>query len=405
MTKMKNFFLLALLFLLSSLVTLFAVNYSFLFYEKHLSQKETSAHQFFSPNDDFGYFHKPFSHGLYTKKCFSSLVKINSQGLRDTEHSVNRINKNSKRILILGDSTTEGLQVELNDVYSKQAETILNSSNKGEFETINFGMSSFGTDQEYQIFKKIGQKYNPDILVLSILPTNDILNNSQKLNGIESPKTYFKLDKKNHLSEIRPFCKSRGLMPCESKKVKSEKVSFEEFLHEKFALFRWVEKKIKANTNLNLFLYNKFSIFKPKELELNYDVYKTDLNSDWIEAWAVTEELIRSFKKEALNKKMKFIVMLFPDKSEILGIDYLQRNYPLTNLSGYDLQYPNNRLSGFLLKEDIDFIDIQKIFLAEYYRSKNIDNLFLSCDGHYTKYGHKLIAENLSILINKINFN
>ncbi len=93
------------------------------------------------------------------------------------------------------------------------------------------------------------------------------------------------------------------------------------------------------------------------------------------------------------------------NKSEILGIHYLQTNYPLTNLSGYDLHYPNKRLTAFPLKEYIEFIDIQKIFLTQYYRSKNIDNLFLSCDGHNTKYGHKLIAENLSNLIKKINFN
>ncbi len=74
------------------------------------------------------------------------------------------------------------------------------------------------------------------------------------------------------------------------------------------------------------------------------------------------------------------------NKSEILGIHYLQINYLLTNLSGYDLHYPNKRLTAFLLKE-------------------NIDNLFLSCDSHNTKYGHKLIAENLSNLIKKINFN
>lgn len=106
------------------------------------------------------------------KECISSssewnvVYKMNSFGFRDKKRSLEKP-PNTFRILMLGDSFTEGWGVAQNKTFSWLLESKLNSLNKGHFEVLNMGVASYSPILEYLQLKYIGLKFNPDLVVLN----------------------------------------------------------------------------------------------------------------------------------------------------------------------------------------------------------------------------------------------
>ena len=74
--------------------------------------------------------------------------KINSLGFRDTEHTYNK-GQDVFRIVILGDSFCDYLELPLKQLFHSVLERKLNSELHQPIERINLGFSGFGTAQEY----------------------------------------------------------------------------------------------------------------------------------------------------------------------------------------------------------------------------------------------------------------
>jgi lysophospholipase L1-like esterase len=91
-------------------------------------------------------------------------VAINSKKLRDREIGYERT-PGTLRILMLGDSITEGWGVRLDDIISKRLERLYAQSGTPA-EVINTGVGNYNTVQEVQYFLTEGHKYAPDIVLL-----------------------------------------------------------------------------------------------------------------------------------------------------------------------------------------------------------------------------------------------
>jgi len=98
-------------------------------------------------------------------------VKINSQGLRDYEYGLEKP-ENSIRIAAVGDSTTYGEGVNLEDTYIKQLEKILNNHCNKKVEILNFGASGASTINELELIERKVLLYKPDIIMLQ-MDSND----------------------------------------------------------------------------------------------------------------------------------------------------------------------------------------------------------------------------------------
>ncbi|MEN6420394.1 MAG: GDSL-type esterase/lipase family protein [Smithella sp.] len=93
-------------------------------------------------------------------------IKINSHGFRDREYEIKK-NKKVFRILCLGDSSTFGWDVRLQDTYHDLLENRLNKesgSNGKKFEVINAGVPGYTSCQGLGLYKNKGIKYSPDIV-------------------------------------------------------------------------------------------------------------------------------------------------------------------------------------------------------------------------------------------------
>ena len=103
-------------------------------------------------------------------------IKINSDGFRDREFSVEKPNS-TFRIIFLGDSFTFGIGIESNETFPKLLENKLNEVKNGKsYEVMNFGVPGYNTLDEIQFFKDVGLKYNPNMVVVGFID-NDIDDN------------------------------------------------------------------------------------------------------------------------------------------------------------------------------------------------------------------------------------
>jgi len=92
--------------------------------------------------------------------------KINSAFMRDDEISLEK-GENTVRVLCLGDSITEGSEVDNDGTYPNLLEKELNKLNLGKhFEIYNCGVGDYGIRQELLFLREIGLKYKPDIVIL-----------------------------------------------------------------------------------------------------------------------------------------------------------------------------------------------------------------------------------------------
>ena len=95
-------------------------------------------------------------------------VSINSHGLRDREYS-ERKPPDVYRIVMLGDSTTFGWGVPLDQTVAKILERNLNRvglPGRGRVEVLNAGVGNYGTVQETAHYRAFDRAFHPDLVVL-----------------------------------------------------------------------------------------------------------------------------------------------------------------------------------------------------------------------------------------------
>jgi lysophospholipase L1-like esterase len=95
------------------------------------------------------------------------MVATNSKGLRDREFTFDKP-VGVRRIVMLGDSFTEGWGVAAPDVFSKRIERRY-ADRGAKVEVLNTGVGNWNTVQEVEFFLTDAYRYHPDIVVLNFV--------------------------------------------------------------------------------------------------------------------------------------------------------------------------------------------------------------------------------------------
>jgi hypothetical protein len=100
---------------------------------------------------------------------------LNSQGMHDQEHPLKK-DDNTFRIMILGDSMIEAVDVDETETSHQILEDRLNSQAPAgiKFEVISAAIISWGPAQELVYFRSQGQAYQPDLVLAVWFPGNDL---------------------------------------------------------------------------------------------------------------------------------------------------------------------------------------------------------------------------------------
>ena len=117
---------------------------------------------FWEPPPLFGWRLTPGAIG-WAKRCFGDHVewqaytRVNSLGRCDREIPYARTG--AYRILVLGDSFPEGMQVDVKETFCKRLEGGLAGAGGRPAEVINGGTSGYGTDNELLFYRHEGRKF------------------------------------------------------------------------------------------------------------------------------------------------------------------------------------------------------------------------------------------------------
>jgi hypothetical protein len=380
------------------LLVLFGVFCGLLLTEIFLRVVGYSAPLFYESDYYRGVVLRPNIAGTYQREG-RNYVSINSAGLRDREHTIAKP-ADTIRIALLGDSYCEALQVPMEQTFWWLLQQQLEACDqfKGKHvEIINFGVSGFGTAQELITLRQQVWQYSPDIVMLLVTTNNDISDNVRSLKKTDQI----------------PYFYYRGAELVEDD-------SFRNSPQHKWQAFSRVGRWFRDNLRLVQLGYEAQLLIKtkmderrarqqvsapasapaqnaksaPAEVSVENMIYLPPREAVWNEAWRVTEGLIREMHSEVGARGAKFLLVVGSNPIQAHPDPAVRQRFK-SYLGVDDLFYPNQRLSQFANREEIEFLDLAPsleqyadethVFLHGF--GKEIGN------GHWNADGHRKVAE------------
>lgn len=136
-----------------------------------------STNMYYRADPVTGFAHEPEAVGRYP----TGIEAIaNSRGLRDHEVALEKP-PNTRRLLVLGDSFTVGVNVEMEDAYPQVLERVMNESADTRVEVINAAVGGFSPFQYAQTFEHYGADYSPDAVIVGFFVGNDTYDLAQSV--------------------------------------------------------------------------------------------------------------------------------------------------------------------------------------------------------------------------------
>ena len=335
----------------------------------------------------------PHAYYRHTKEGFSE-GRYNSHGFRDYERSYEKP-QGVYRIVVLGDSYIEGLQVELEKTFTAQLEKMLNGHpSLRKFEVLSLGQSGFGTAEEYLRYLNFGVSYTPDLVVLAFTTGNDFRNNSKFLNG-GSIGYYFTFDSGHHLVLDRSLVESYEKELTYPKRLfQAIKIHshFLSLLSERLHLLnrQIVEARMRGAYG---HIWNSEDRTKTDlDVFSDLNIYRRDLPEPWEQAVELTGEIILALKKSVEEHGGQFLLLGLSSAEQVhpeVG-DGLRTQYGLE----FDYEQPDRILLELAEKNGIAFLALMPA-LRKYHAKTGqyLHGFGGSRNGHWNETGHRIAAE------------
>ncbi|WNM63514.1 SGNH/GDSL hydrolase family protein [Candidatus Nitrospira neomarina] len=346
---------------------------------------------FFIADDLTGYAHKPGAEGLYSNEG-EAYIRINSMGLRDREHTLEKP-LGTFRIALLGDSFTEAMQVPAEQIYAARLEHELSdcpSLAGRQVEAINFGVSGFSTAQELLVLRHKASLYDPDLVLLALYTENDIRGNLRALYG-KNNIPYFimsggRLVLDNSFHHTMEFRLQQFPLSAEAFEVSRV---LQVFRHAKYKLKSFLEEMAQQQ---------QMKDWEDPALRLDLLVYLDQPDPSWEHAWKITERLIVQMKREVEEGGRRFLLVSLSNPDQVHP-DVQHRQALARQLGVPDLLYPDRRIQALAKREDTELLSLAEP-LATYAEQHNVflhgfQNSELG-KGHWNAAGHRLAGKLMS---------
>lgn len=325
--------------------------------------------RFVEPHPELGWAHIPNKEGYWAIGKDRVHIKINSKGLRDREYAYEK-QEGVFRVLVLGDSFTEGFQVPLGDTFSKRLEYELNKRRSG-FEVINAGFAGVGTDYELLFFKREGYKYHPDLVLVAFFQ-NDVYDNYKSRAVINRAGSGVAYEKRGFIEDFRKFLAARSC-------------AYNYFGYVIPAQMPWV-----ARVLMNLGFLSFQPIDEAQQLgQQGYIVLAKEYGPEWREAWSVTQIMISELKEEAERHGSNAALVSIPFREQVIDSEETSAFPDLaTRRLAWDMEKPDKILEGLLADIGLPFFPL----LHPFRKAEEESDLYYVNDGHWNVQGHHLAA-------------
>jgi hypothetical protein len=345
-------------------------------------------------------------------------VRINSEGLRDREHTKAKP-PNTIRIAVIGDSYAEALQVPLDNAFwAVMGDELQQHCAKlagQQVEVINFGVSGYGTAQELITLRQKVWDYSPDIVLLAVCTGNDITDNSRVLKKTDIP--YFVYGDGSNLMLDNSFRDSRSFRLQNSALSRlggwlRNSLRFVQAIHEIQLVIktRIAQRRARSDARAASTITNATAAVAPdaepaaqppptdaaraEELGLDNLIYREPTDPIWKDAWRVTEGLITLMRDEVKSRGAKFLVVTLSNGIQVHPDPQARRAF-MQRVGATDLLYPDKRIRALGEREGITVLTLapalqayaeqHKVYLHGF--DKDIGN------GHWNILGHRIAGE------------
>ena len=373
-----------------------------------------SAPIWYRPDPKLGWTLRPHANGWFTQEGRAS-VRINAAGLRDRDHPVEKP-RDVYRIAVLGDSHAEAMQVDVRDAFWAVLEAKLTQCafKPGmRIEVINFGVSGFGTTQEYLMLQSTAIRYQPDLVLLAFTAGNDVRNNAKRLEP-EKVRPFFRLGPHDLLTLDASFVedpqfKSRASYLPEVLRSLSDRWRVLQLAHAAKNALAASRQPIDAQaSDLRLGpaalaprrdaeeegAWSVTERLLAKEAGQDLAVLAPPRDAEWEAAWSLTDRIIEELSAYAKSHGSRVVLTPITLSAQVRP-DRRFREQLQERLGVADLFYPERRMEALAKRAGIQTIslarEMQRIADAENVYFHGFPNSGIGV-GHMNEKGHRVVA-------------
>jgi len=281
-----------------------------------------------------------------------NVVQWNRGGWHDADHDPQHPIAGT-RILVLGDSYVEGIQVRLDELYHRQLERLLSEKGHVPVEAVAMGASGWGQAHELDALKTQGLGYHPSLVIAEFLAGNDVRNNNADL----------------------------------------ERLANEQMKRSSWAR-EWFVDSLNGGLLFPAFLFDRLDLgirqSRGQQDPVDSDVYRVSPHTPpalWDAAWARTAVLVRDMKGAADRAGAAFLLVVFTSPMEIEA--WVPGTPPAPH--EMDMRLPARRMLGICAAQQVACLDLAPRF-ARLPKAER-EQVHLAGDGHWSRVGHRLAAE------------
>lgn len=306
---------------------------------------------------NLGYLNIPNSHYVESMEGFSRTT-FNSLGFNDNEPMASE--NSDRKIFVVGDSYTEGFQVNKNKNYAQILENILNADkNSKKIDIIKICRDGFIPIHYPEIIKRYYDKFHPEMIIVQF--------GSHSVHDLYSNEVKIDYDENGKIREFVP------------------KVRTEDKQKERFRVFI-------NNSSLLYYLIKKYkglimTFIKPEKLSID-NVPTQNKNNQNFEDMILRMEFLTN---KLLDYRSKLFFIYLPEPGSYMN-NHDQRN---------DISY--NVVKYIAHKKNIPLIVFEDEFISFYNKTLIPSHGFSNTipgEGHLNIYGHNIVGNKIANQIN-----
>lgn len=342
---------------------------------------------FVRPDEQLGWGFVPGVHGYSAHEGFAH-VSINRAGFRDRDWTVEKP-AGIYRVAVLGDSFVDATNVAVEDGFVRQIARALAADCGGvNFEVMNFGVSGYGTGQEFLQLRDRVLAYRPDLVVLGFYNGNDVADTTNTpTKGWQDNKPLF--TERNGALETEAF-------PTEGWRAWARQLRPIVALIDHFYLAGVVKQAVSGKP---LWGGNRPATREEEAAALaagtpprpqHPEMFCPPKDAAWEKSWSQVEFLLDAMRDAAEARNARFLVVGIPEPTQIYptaaGRQKILQASALCSLS-----YPEERLGDFTLRAGIDYLPLAPAMQAD----ADKDHIFyygfpgVLGQGHWNERGNK----------------
>jgi hypothetical protein len=296
----------------------------------------------------------------------------------------------ARRLVVLGDSFVWGLGVEDDEIFTSR----LARESSPPIEVVNLGVSGYGTDQEFLLWKQLGQRFQPDVVLLVVTPWTDLYDNLYS-ERYGYPKPLFRWNDTNSDLVLTNLPVPRRPGPWDLDDATEQTVP-------RAPLFRLISRSALVSGGLLalarvphlLDAMERDGIISPRMAGQPWEdrFFEPSPDSETTDGWALLGHLLTALADSVRQAGSELVVVIAPSNVQVYPELWAEfaRAHPRPPGNPLDPELPTRFLTDLCYELHLRVIDLQPPLQAA---AHNEPYLYYRWNLHWTAAGHRVVAD------------